>query len=118
MKLKKVKKKIIIQQFKAITKVAINWTKAIGAQILSILLGVTAFNIVEIKKNTTTNHIAIFEISNKVGKNNPLQETIIIPKKIKSKIFKTANNLILGGYFPGNLPPHWSGSQWQAYRKT
>ncbi len=81
------------------------WTKATGAQMRSILLGVIVFKIVPIPKNTTTNQIPMFEIDFNWGSIKSARDITIAETNARIIIFMIATTLILGGYIPGNFPP-------------
>ncbi len=83
----------------------ISWTKATGAQMRSILLGVIVFKTVPMPKNATTIQLPILEIGFICGRSKSALDNIIAAIRHNIIILMIATILILGGYFPGYLPP-------------
>ncbi|MFP4400352.1 MAG: hypothetical protein ACLFPQ_00570 [Candidatus Woesearchaeota archaeon] len=94
-----------LNYYSAIIKVVTNNIAETGAHIRSILLGVVTFISVPIPKKIITNHIPIFENKKYCGKINSVLIKTIKVIKININILTRATTLIIGGYFPGNLPP-------------
>lgn len=83
----------------------ISWSKATGAQMRSILLGVIVFMIVARPKKATANQIPTCEIDFNCGKSKSALDNTSNARKAKMAMLIMATNLILGGYFPGYFPP-------------
>lgn len=83
----------------------ISWTKATGAQMRSILLGVIVFKTVPMQKNATTTQIPTLENGFSPGRSKPALDNTIVAIRHNIILLMIATILILGGYFPGYLPP-------------